>query len=105
MSTTSSSASAKERPRISRAAISAWKRLRCLIARVNRPLALPWLVIGLLAGAGWHFDPRRAGPGDVAERWPRRGALRNPARFSSYALLGKMDVDVAPPQGEDRESL
>jgi hypothetical protein len=49
---TRSSESGRERPRISRAAISAWKRLRCLIDRVNRPCALPWLVIGLRAGAG-----------------------------------------------------
>lgn len=44
ISATRSRASWSERPRSSRAAISAAHRFRCLIARANRPYALPSLV-------------------------------------------------------------
>lgn len=41
-----------DRTRISRAASSPFQSCRCLIARLNRPCALQWRVIGLLARAG-----------------------------------------------------
>jgi hypothetical protein len=57
------SASASESPPISRAAISAARRCRRLIARWKRPRAVPWLVIVFCRWGYGFYIKRLAGPG------------------------------------------